>query len=216
VAALFQRSANGYLRTTLGFAALVLVGCPCALWIYVRTPYVTGETYGADQPVNFDHRHHTRDEGIDCLYCHYTAERSPYAGIPPTSTCMGCHNQIWNDDIQIEPLRRSYWSNEAIAWNRVHDLPDFVYFDHSIHVNNGVGCVTCHGRVDEMPRVFQAKPLTMGWCLECHRDPNPFLRPLDEITNMEWDPQGDQWLIGADLAQEFDVERPTHCTVCHR
>lgn len=214
--ALFRRSSNSAIRVGLIAIIALVIGCPVALMVYVRTPYVTGVSYAPDQPVMFDHRHHNRDDGIDCRYCHDQVERSAYAGIPSTELCMGCHSQIWNDSPMLEPVRRSYYSGQPIRWNRVHDLPDFVYFDHSIHVAMGVGCVTCHGRVDRMAQVYQTKPLHMGWCLSCHRDPAPHLRPREEITNMEWDPGDDPRRVGAALVVEYGVEGPTYCTACHR
>ncbi|MBI4508122.1 MAG: cytochrome c3 family protein [Deltaproteobacteria bacterium] len=193
---------------------LVVVGIPTALIIYVRTPYVTGQFFPVDQPVEFDHRHHVQDDGIECRYCHFDAERSAVAGIPPTEVCMGCHGQIWNNSPVLEPVRRSHFSDRPIPWNRVHDLPDFVYFDHSIHVNKGVGCVTCHGRVDQMVRVYQVAPLTMGWCLDCHRSPERHLRPKELVAVMNFR-QADSRAREA-LAQRYGVRRLTHCTACHR
>jgi hypothetical protein len=216
MAALFQRRANQTIRRGLLLVLVLVVGCPTALMAYVRSPYVTGEGYAIDQPIEFDHRHHTRDDGIDCRYCHHEVERSPWAGIPSTSLCMGCHSQIWNDSPQIEPLRRSYWSGTPVRWNRVHHLPEFAYFDHSIHVAKGVGCVTCHGRVDQMAEVRQVNSLQMRWCIDCHRDPTPHLRPPEEVTNMEWTAPGDPRLFGAHIAAKLGVESLTHCTACHR
>ena len=140
--------------------------------LWVRTPYVTQQYDPVDQPLAFDHRHHVRDDGIDCVYCHYEATRSPYAGVPPTSLCMNCHSQVWQESARLEPVRASWFEDRPIRWARVHKLPGFVYFDHSAHVSHGVGCVECHGRVDTMPRVFAVAPLTMTWCLDCHRDPD--------------------------------------------
>lgn len=214
--ALFRRRANQTIRRGLLLVVLIIIGCPTALMLYVRTPYVTGEGYIRDQPIEFDHRHHARDDGIDCRYCHHEVERSAWAGIPATDLCMGCHSQIWNDSPQIEPLRRSYYSGAPVPWKRVHHLPDFVYFDHSIHVAKGVGCVTCHGRVDQMAEVRQVRSLQMSWCIDCHRDPTPHLRPPEQVTNMEWEAQGDPRLVGARVAAELGVEGLTYCTACHR
>jgi hypothetical protein len=169
MAALFPRWSNTAYR--LGLAALVCtaLGGLTGAMIYVRTPWNTGQYDAVDQPVQFDHRHHVIDDEIDCLYCHQGAEVSDYAGVPSTEVCMGCHNQIWNDSPLLETVRRSYFSGKPIPWNRVHDLPDFVYFNHAVHVRGGVGCVACHGRVDEMARVYEVASLQMGWCLDCHR-----------------------------------------------
>jgi hypothetical protein len=176
MAALFPRRANSLSRLGL-YGAMACAGALAMVpMIWVRTAWVTGVDQPVRQPIDFDHRHHVADAGIDCLYCHAGATRSAWAGVPSTATCMGCHAQIWNKSPVLEPLRRAWAEGKAIAWNRVYRLPDFVYFDHSIHLARGVDCVTCHGRVETMPAVRQATPLTMGWCLGCHRDPGPALR----------------------------------------
>jgi hypothetical protein len=169
-----------------------------------------------EQPLQFDHRHHTRDEGIDCRYCHNTVEKSPFASIPPTQLCLNCHSQIWNKSPLLEPIRTSFIENKPMVWNRVYKVPEFVYFNHSIHVGKGVGCVTCHGRVDQMAAVEKATPLTMGWCLDCHRNPGKNLRPLSEITNMTWQAEGDADESARVLAEKNDVHTRTSCTTCHR
>jgi hypothetical protein len=167
-------------------------------------------------PVQFDHRHHVGDDGIDCRYCHSTVEVSASAGIPSTSLCMNCHSQIWNKSPKLEPLREAWFTGGAIRWNRVHNLPDFVYFNHSAHVTKGVGCATCHGRVDQMALIEQVAPLTMSWCLECHRDPAPRLRPREQITSPSWKPEGDAEELGRALATQYDVHTRVNCTTCHR
>jgi hypothetical protein len=168
MSALFPRWTN----TAYGLSLAALAGLPLTglvgSMIYVRTPWNTGQWEAVDQPVQFDHRHHVIDDGIDCLYCHQGAETSDYAGVPETEVCMGCHAQVWNESPLLEPVRRSYFSGRAIPWNRVHDLPDFVYFSHAVHVQRGIGCVACHGRVDRMARVYENQALTMGFCLGCH------------------------------------------------
>jgi hypothetical protein len=156
--------------------ALVVGGCPVVLMGAVRTDWMTGRGRAVEQPVAFDHRHHVRDDGIPCLYCHSGAERSAWAGIPPTDLCLGCHAQIWSSSPELAPVFASASKDEPIAWQRVHRLPDFVYFNHAAHVDRGVGCASCHGAVDQMARVYQVAPLTMGWCLDCHRDPGPDLQ----------------------------------------
>jgi hypothetical protein len=168
------------------------------------------------QPIQFDHRHHTRDEGIDCRFCHQTVDKSPHAGIPSTQLCMNCHSQIWNGSPMLELVRESFIENRPIQWTKVNDVPDFVFFNHAIHVNKGVGCVSCHGRVDEMAAVEKAKPLTMSFCLDCHRNPEPHLRPVDQVTNMEWEPEGDRLALGKALSEELDIHTRTSCTTCHR
>jgi predicted CXXCH cytochrome family protein len=200
-------------RIVLGTAALVGAVAVIGPIIYVRTPYHQRREFPLDQPVQFDHRHHVRDDGVDCLYCHSSARSAPYAGIPSAELCMGCHSQVWPDSPQLEPVRRSYFTGKPLRWQRVHELPDYVYFDHSIHVNKGVGCVTCHGRVDRMALAWQVAPLSMGWCLDCHRSPDEHLRPPDQITNMEFEPRPGQ---GRELAQLYGVRHLTHCTACHR
>src|SRR5262249_4429868 len=184
--------------------------------IFVRTPPPRGQFDPIDQPVEFDHRHHAGDDAIDCTYCHSTATKSPYAGIPATDLCMGCHSQVWNKSPQLEPVRRSSFSGVPIPWNRVHDVPDFVYFDHSAHVNHGVGCVTCHARVDQMARVYQVASLTMGWCLDCHREPEMYLRPPDKITAMAWKPSEPQRELGQRLVEQLGVRKLVYCSACHR
>lgn len=200
----------------LVFIGALIVACPPALWVYVRTPFVTGEAWPTDQPVLFDHRHHVEDDGIDCLYCHSTADRSATAGIPSTALCMGCHSQIWPRGITLEPVRRAWASGAPIEWKRVHDLPDHVYFNHAIHLDKGIGCVSCHGRVDQMARVYQAKELTMGWCLNCHRDPTPHVRPRETVTDMKRPEIAVDVAESAALAEQYGVRRNTHCTTCHR
>jgi hypothetical protein len=214
MAALFPPWTNTATRVVLGLLVLAVAGALAAPMIYARTPYATGEVDPVLQPIAFDHRHHVRDDGIDCLYCHEGAERSAYAGVPASERCMGCHNQVWNDSELIAPLRASVATGQPIRWQRVHSLPDFVYFDHSIHVTRGIGCVTCHGRVDEMAAVYQVQRLTMRWCLDCHRDPVPHLRPRDRITSMTWTAESP--LRTAELARGYHTRSLTHCSTCHR
>ncbi len=212
--ALFSPQSNRTLRLVIVIVIAAPIVFLLSLWIWVRTPWVTGERFFVAQPIEFDHRHHVKDDGIDCLYCHNSAERSPHAGIPTNELCMGCHNQIWNATPQLELLRENYFAGRPTVWAAVHDLPDFVYFNHAIHLDHGIGCSSCHGRVDLMPMVYQSAPLTMGWCLDCHRDPGPHLRPREQITTMPWTPLPveDQ----ARLAAEYGVERKVNCTTCHR
>lgn len=204
------------MRIGLAVAATTTLGLVAAPMVYVRTPASTGQYTPIDQPVQFDHRHHVQDDGIDCRYCHNTVERSPTAGLPATEVCMGCHSQIWNQSPMLETVRRSYYSGKSIPWNRVYFLPDFVYFNHSIHVNKGIGCVSCHGRVDEMAVVFQVPSLHMEWCLDCHRNPEPNLRPLEQITSMTWKPTGDPARLARTLARQYQTRHLVSCTNCHR
>ena len=199
----------------LAFPALALGG----LMAYVRSPFVTNQNRPIEQPIEFDHRHHAGDEQIDCRYCHFSVEKSPSAGIPSTTVCMSCHAQVWNKSPYLALVRQAYFTDQPIPWIRVHNLPDFVYFNHSIHVAKGVGCVTCHGRVDEMGAIEQVAPLTMEWCLDCHRDPKPHLRPQEFITSLTWKPDKDPVKAKAladKLFVENDVHGRTSCSTCHR
>src|SRR5918998_6479108 len=183
---IFHHSTNALAKITIYGAVFVIVAL---LWVAVelnRSSWNTGEWVERQQPVQFSHKHHTGDDGIDCRYCHTSVETSNSAGLPPTQTCMNCHQQIWSDSPYLEIVRQSYRENKPIQWERVHDLPDYVYFNHSIHVNKGVGCATCHGQIDDMPAVHQVNTLQMEWCLSCHREPERFLRPRSEIYNMSY------------------------------
>ncbi len=216
MASLFRPHHNVLARLSLLLVVGGAAGGVGGLLFYVRSPMARGMQDPIEQPVQFDHRHHTRDEGIDCRFCHNTVDRSPHAGIPETQLCMNCHSQIWNQSPILEPVRRSFFEGKAIPWKKVNDVPDFVYFNHAIHVNKGVGCVTCHGRVDEMPAVEKAKTLTMSFCLDCHRDPGKNLRPVEEVTNMAWEPTGDAEDLGPALMVKNNVHTRTSCTTCHR
>jgi hypothetical protein len=188
-------------------------------WMLMRSPFQTNVGVVRDQPVPFSHEHHVRGLGIDCRYCHNAVEDSEHSNVPPTYTCMSCHSQIWSDSPMLAPVRDSLKSGKPLVWNRLHDLPDFVYFNHSIHVNKGVGCATCHGRIDLMPLAFKDQPMTMEWCLECHRHPERHLRPTSEITNMNYEPEGgDQLEVGRKLVDQYHIptDRLTNCSVCHR
>jgi hypothetical protein len=217
--ALFSPWSDTAIRVVLWLLAAAVVAAVVLPMIYVRTPYNQQREFPLDQPVQFDHRHHVGDDAIDCRYCHSGAERGPYAGIPSTEVCMGCHAQIWNRSPMLEPVRRSYFSGQPLRWNRVHDLPDFVYFNHSIHVAKGVGCATCHGRVDRMPLMYQNASLQMEWCLDCHRNPAKYIRPKEQVFNMAWQPPADDPGLGARLVKNYHVLPPrtlTSCSTCHR
>ena len=181
-----------------------------------RSPYYTDVGRAVEQPVPFSHKHHTQDIGIDCRYCHTSVEDSPFAGIPPTKTCMNCHSEIWKDADILKPVRDSFKNNEPLVWTRVHDLPDYVYFDHSVHINKGIGCVSCHGRVDQMPLMWRENTLHMSWCLKCHRNPEEHVRPVDKVVDMAWAPDADDPDIRARLMEEYDIQGRTSCSVCHR
>jgi hypothetical protein len=212
----FHHSANTLARASV--VALVL-GAGFALALVVgsaRSPYVTRQGVARDQPVPFSHQHHVGGMGVDCRYCHTAVETSSFAGIPPTATCMNCHSQIWSDSPTLEPVRASYRDDRSLLWTRVHDLPGFVYFDHSAHLANGIGCTTCHGRVDQMPLVFQEASLLMEWCLECHRQPERFVRPKSEVFDPAWEPPADQIEVGRRLVALYDIRPRTSCSTCHR
>lgn len=191
-----------------GAASLVIVPM-----LYVRTAYNTSQFEPWDQPVEFDHRHHVRDDGIECLYCHSGAERSASAGVPTTAVCMGCHDEIWQQSPLLEVVRRSYFSGKPIPWRRVHQLPGFVYFDHSVHVVHGIACERCHGDVGGMPRVVQVQPLTMNWCLDCHREPEVAI-PRGPIPGNAW--AAAMRMIFKNVANDRRVTLLTTCTTCHR
>lgn len=213
---LFRPKHNTLARLTLIILAAGGVGSIGGLFIYVRSPMARGMQDPIEQPIQFDHRHHTGDVGIDCQFCHNTVDRSPRAGLPDTLLCLNCHSQVWNQSPLLEPVRRSYIEGRPIVWKKVNDVPDYVYFNHAIHVNKGVGCVTCHGRVDQMAAVEKAHPLSMSWCLDCHRAPEKFLRPVEEVTNMAWTPKGQPEEVGKMLAERNQVHTRTSCTTCHR
>ena len=216
---IFHRSSNALARTTI-FGAVFLIGF--AGWAGYQldlSHYLTRQDVPRDQPIPFSHAHHVGGEGFDCRYCHTSVETSSFAGLPPTQTCMNCHSQIWRTSPTLEPVRASFRTNESISWTRVHYLPDFVYFNHSIHVAKGVGCESCHGRVDRMPLMMQAANLRMEWCLNCHRHPEQYVRPREFITTMGYVPAGDQEEIGRRLVQEYhiqDARQLTSCSTCHR
>jgi hypothetical protein len=184
----------------------------------MNSQYVTRQSITPKQPVPFSHEHHVGGLGIDCRYCHTSVETSAFAGLPPTRTCMTCHSQLYTNAAMLAPVRQSLAEGKPIRWVRVNALPDYVYFDHSVHVANGIGCTTCHGRVQEMPLMRQAAPLTMGWCLNCHRDPKPYLRPRDEVFSVSWKPPKDQLEQAKKLLVEYHIKTQhlDDCSRCHR
>jgi hypothetical protein len=185
----------------------------------MRSSWATGREEFVAQPIQFSLAHHVGGVGLDCRYCHSSVENSAFAGIPPTKTCMNCHSQIWSNAPILEPVRASFRDNTNLTWIRVHDLPDFVYFNHQIHVKQGVGCATCHGEVDKMPLMYQANSLLMEWCLDCHRAPEKYLRPRDQVFNMAYEQPANQLELGRQLKQQYNVasvEHLTSCSICHR
>ena len=215
MAQIFHRSFNTIAKASVPAIGLLLTAAAVGGYIMYRSAFVTRATIPITQPVPFSHKHHVSGLGIDCRYCHATVERSSFADIPPLETCMTCHSQIWTNSAMLEPIRKSFRTGEPLEWVRVHDLPDFVYFDHSIHVNKGIGCVTCHGQVDQMPLTWQVNTLYMEWCLECHRAPERFVRPRERVFDMKWQPTN-QLEEGARLVKEYKIRKLTDCDTCHR
>jgi hypothetical protein len=213
---IFHPSTNTLARVSIVGGALAAAGGVALVLHLSRSPYVTRQGDARDQPIPFSHQHHVGGIGIDCRYCHTGVERSATAGIPPTKTCMNCHSQIWSDSPTLEPVRESFREDKPIEWVKVHDLPDFAYFNHSAHVNKGVGCTTCHGRVDRMPLMWQQSSLLMEWCLECHRAPEKFVRPQEEVYSVEYQPPANQLELGRELVRKYGIRTRTSCSTCHR
>ena len=229
---IFHRSTNTLSRATIFGAVFVVAALGWMGMEIQRSPYVTFAGVRKTQPVPFSHQHHVSGLGIDCRYCHTSVETSSFAGIPPTKTCMNCHSQIWTNAQLLEPVRASYKTGQSLEWTRVNQLPDFVYFNHSIHINKGVGCNTCHGPVDQMPLMYQEASLQMEWCLACHRAPEKNLRPRDQVFNMRYQQPTtanpvvvagksytDQIELGTDLLKTYHVRNVkdiTTCSTCHR
>jgi len=218
---LFGKSSNSIARASLlgvGMGFFLFWGVVYAVYL---SPYRTIEKVPRTQEVPFSHQHHVAGLGIDCRYCHDSVEKSSFAGIPPTYTCMSCHSQLWTDAPMLAPVRQSLATGQPLRWNRVNQLPDFVFFNHSIHVQKGIGCSTCHGRVDEMPLTWKTHSLYMRWCLDCHEAPERQLRPKDQIFNMKWEPPADQAERGKNLLQEYRIsherlQQLRDCGMCHR
>ncbi len=210
---IFHRQFDLFFKLGVLFIIAAVAGS-YVLWRLIFIPAVAAPVR---QPVPFSHKHHVGDDGIDCRYCHTSVETAPFAGLPPTSTCMTCHSQLFRDAPMLEPVRESMRTGQPLRWNRVYFLPGFAYFDHSIHIAKGVGCESCHGRVDQMPLMWRNEQVDMSFCLSCHRNPDPNLRPLDQVFRMGWRPAGpDQ---GAALHQAYHLrsgEQLSNCSVCHR
>ncbi len=212
---MFPRWAN---RLRLALVVLVLVVPPYVVLLvaYGASPRTTDVGYQPAQPLPYSHAQHAGKLGIDCRYCHTTVEYAALAAVPPTQTCVNCHANIMPDSRKMLKVRESYATGLPIEWVRVHDLPDFVYFDHSAHVRRGVGCVSCHGRVDKMEVVYQTEPLSMGWCLDCHRKPEEHLRPTAVVTQMDWVPFEERVTLGRRVRRELNIDPSTDCSTCHR
>jgi hypothetical protein len=219
MAQIFHRSANYIARASLLGVAVLGGVALTAVFVLARSPYITNQNVTRTQPIQFSHKHHVGDDGIDCRYCHTGVETSAFAGIPPTKTCMNCHSVLFNNVGYLEPVRESFRTDESIRWNKVHRLADYVYFNHSIHINKGIGCSSCHGSVNQMPLMLQASALNMNFCLECHRNPQPNLRPKDQVFNMDWKAPANQEQVGRQLAAEYKLRTTaelTSCSTCHR
>jgi len=185
------------------------------IW-YGASPQALAVGYAPVQPVQYSHALHAGTLGLDCRYCHTTVEQAAFAALPPTQTCMNCHVTILPNSPRLAPVRESYQTGLPLQWVKVHDLPQYVYFNHAAHLNAGVSCVSCHGRVDREEVVAQTAPLSMGWCLECHRQPEPYLRPKELVTNLGWVPSEDPLKLGARLRKENNINPQTDCSTCHR
>jgi hypothetical protein len=212
----FNRSANLLARVAICLAIPCAAAGFFAPWFIDRSPYVTQQNVPKMQPVPFSHRHHANELGIDCRYCHTTVETSSFAGIPPTETCMTCHSQIWTNAAMLEPIRASFRENKPMKWTRVDEIPQFVYFDHSIHIAKGIGCTTCHGPVGNMTITWAGGELKMSWCLNCHRHPERYVRPKNKVYDVNYKPPANQEELGRRLVKEYGIYSLTDCVTCHR
>lgn len=216
MAQVFHRRTNTLARVSI-YGVVVLVALVGYIaWKVNDTAYVTEVGVPRPQPVPFSHKHHVGQLGLDCRYCHTSVEVSSDAGMPPTQTCMTCHSQIWTNAAILEPVRASYRNSTPISWTRVNAVPDFVYFNHSIHIAKGVGCTTCHGPIGNMDITWKANTLYMRWCLSCHNDPAKYLRPRSQVFNAFYKPPADQMALGRKLMKEYHVQKLTYCYTCHR
>ena len=215
---IFHPSTNTFSKATIYGAIFFLIGLGALGLALARSPYVTDVGVVRPQPVQFSHKHHANELGLDCRYCHTSVEEAQYAGMPPTHTCMSCHSQIWNDSPALAPVRESYATGIPIAWNEVHRVPDYAYFNHSIHVQKGFGCSECHGQVDDMTLMYKAEPMTMEWCLDCHRNSQDRIRPVEEVFNMDYVHPPNQAELGRQLLAAYNIPHKdlTQCYVCHR
>jgi Zn ribbon nucleic-acid-binding protein len=213
---IFHRSANTISRVSI-FGAVFFVAVLLGIFDEVnRSAWVTEARVPREQPIQFSHERHVAGNGIDCRYCHTSVEESSFAGIPPTKTCMNCHSQIFSNSPFLEPVRQSFRTDQSLQWTRVHDLPDFVYFNHSIHINKGVGCTTCHGQVDRMPLMWQENSLQMEWCVDCHRNPERYVRDRKDVFSVDYTPPPNQREVGRRLVDEYQIQKLTSCSTCHR
>jgi hypothetical protein len=226
MAQLFHPGANAIAKGSILGGVFLAAATGWVYWFIETSPFVTWAGVVRDQPIPFSHKHHVGGLGIDCRYCHAQVEDSSFAGLPPTKTCMTCHSVLWTNAEMLQPVRDSWRTGQPINWQRVHNLPRYVYFNHSIHVNKGIGCVSCHGQVDDMPLMYQGGTLQMAWCLDCHRQPERFIRPRDQVFNLHYDPAHDpghpnqtQATLGPKLVEEYhiaDRQLLQDCFTCHR
>lgn len=216
MAQIFPPSSNTVSKVSIVAALLTIGGLGAAVFAINKSPFVARTKIPFDQAVPFSHKHHVAGLGVDCRYCHNTVERTATAGMPTTETCMSCHSMIWTNAPMLEPVRQSWATGKSLEWTRVHDLPGFVYFNHSIHVKGGIGCSECHGRVDQMPLMYQENTLYMEWCLDCHRNPEMRIRPRDKVFDMTYQHPANQAELGAKLVAEYKIQKYTDCYTCHR
>jgi ferredoxin len=216
MAQLFPRKINTIAKLSIIMGLGLVTGILVLGGILTRGPYYTQVGIAREQKVPFSHKHHVGGVGIDCRFCHTSVEKGAFAGIPPTTTCMKCHSQIFADAPMLEPVRESFRTGKPMEWTKVHDLPDYVYFDHSIHVKKGVSCVTCHGQVDKMPLMMKKNTLHMEWCLSCHRNPEKFVGLREHVADPHWKNTEDQKTLGTRLVKEYKIKKLTDCSVCHR
>lgn len=216
MAQIFHPSTNTISRVTIFGGVFILALISFGLYKLGDSPYFTEVGVPRVQPVPFSHRHHVSELGIDCRYCHTSVENSSFAGLPPTATCMTCHSQIWVNSSMLQPVRASYRNGTSISWTRVNDLPQFVYFNHSIHISKGIGCTTCHGPIGKMTLTWRANTLYMRWCLNCHRNPEKYVRPRSQVFNVNYQPPPNQLELGRRLVKEYKIRSLTDCYTCHR
>lgn len=213
---IFHPSTNTISRLTI-YGAVIFAGfLSYVLYEVGQSSYYRAQTIPQIQPVPFSHEHHVAQLGIDCRYCHTSVEKSAFAGMPSTQTCMSCHSQIWTNAAMLAPVRESYETGQSIAWTRVNALPEFVYFNHSIHIAKGIGCTTCHGQIDKMALTWRATTLQMTWCLDCHRHPEEYVRPKNEVFNVDYAPPPNQLELGRELVRKYKIMSLTSCETCHR
>jgi hypothetical protein len=221
MAQIFSKSSNSFARVSLAGGFLGFFAFWGVVYVIYWSPYTTNQNVPKTQNVPFSHQHHVAGLGLDCRYCHTSVEKAAFAGIPSTETCMTCHSRVWTDAPMLEPVRQSLAAQQPLHWKRVNQLPDFVFFNHSIHVAKGVGCATCHGPVNQMPLTWKAHSLYMRWCLDCHEAPEKYVRPKEQIFNLDWQPPANQLEHGRKLLQEYHIsnqrlEQLRDCSMCHR